>query len=208
MVFLYLKAEQSQCFHKKTITIKDMAKVYCSNPDIKQGVERIPVAVFQHYPNDKVVLSILKIIELIQQQYPDVAVMNLGEKDMILYYKEGQQEKKWVLWLKIILICATAFFGAGFSIMAYNGDISAHELFTKMYYLVMGKMPMGPSVLELSYSIGLAAGVIVFFNHVANKKLSDDPTPFEVQMRLYEDNVNKTFITGAGRKEEEIDADS
>lgn len=208
MVFLYIKGDQSQCFHKKTITVKDMAKIYCTDPDVKQGVERIPVAVFQRYPNDKVVISILRIIELIQQQYPEIVVINLGEQDMILYYKEGKQEKKWILYLKIVLICATAFFGAAFSIMAYNADISAHELFTKLYYLVMRRMPMGPNILQLSYSVGLAAGVIVFFNHVANRKLSDDPTPFEVQMRLYEENVNETFIIGAGRKEEELDADS
>lgn len=208
MVFLYLKADQSQCFNKKTIKIKDMASVYCSDPDIKQGVEQIQVLMFDRYPNDKKVISILKIIELIEMEYPDVVVNNLGEQDMIVYYKAGQQEKKWVLWAKIISICATSFFGSAFSIMAYNTDISAEDLFSKIYHLVMGKMPAGPTIIQLTYSIGLAIGVIVFFNHVANKKLSDDPTPFEVQMRMYEKNVNDTFITGAGRKEEEYDVNS
>lgn len=208
MVFVYIKAEQSQCFHKKTITVKDMASVYCSDPDIKKGVEQIQVVMFERYPNDKKVVSILKVIELIEMEYPHVLVMNMGEKDMIVYYKAEKTEKKWMMWLKIISICATAFFGAGFSIMAYNTDVSAQDLFTKLYYLVMGEMPMGPTIIQLTYSIGLAIGVIVFFNHVANKRLSDDPTPFEVQMRMYEQNVNDTFIIGAGRKEEEIDADS
>ena len=72
----------------------------------------------------------------------------------------------------------------------------------------MGQEANGPSILSLTYSIGLLVGVIVFFNHAAQKRLTDDPTPFQVQMRLYERDVNDTFIKGAGRKKEEIDVGS
>ena len=48
-------------------------------------------------------------------------------------------------------------------------------------------------------------GIIVFFNHFAVAKLSTDPTPIEVEMRLYEDNINKTLIQNDGRKESGID---
>ena len=58
------------------------------------------------------------------------------------------------------------------------------------------------------YCIGLAVGVMIFFNHAANKRLSDDPTPFQVQMRLYERDANDTLIKGAGRKGQETDVDS
>ena len=53
--------------------------------------------------------------------------------------------------------------------------------------------------------IGLALGIVVFFNHVAAKKLNTDPTPLEVEMRLYEDNISKTLIANADRKESKID---
>ena len=47
--------------------------------------------------------------------------------------------------------------------------------------------------------LGLAVGIIVFYNHFMGRKLSDDPTPIEVQMSTYEkdtadsviDNLNK-----------------
>ena len=63
----------------------------------------------------------------------------------------------------------------------------------------------GFTILELSYSIGLALGIIVFFNHFAAYKLNTDPTPLEVEMRLYEDNISKTLIAEDGRKESKID---
>ena len=57
------------------------------------------------------------------------------------------------------------------------------------------------SVLELSYSVGLAAGILIFFNHFAAWKLNTDPTPLEVEMRLYEDNIAKTLIESGGEEE-------
>ena len=54
----------------------------------------------------------------------------------------------------------------------------------------------------------MCLGMIVFFNHASQKRLSDEPTPVEVQMRVYEDNVNQAIIVGSSRKEEEMDADS
>lgn len=89
--------------------------------------------------------------------------------------------------------------------MAYNNDVGLERLFAKVYEWMTGMEQQGPGILELSYSIGLAAGIIVFFNHAARKRLSDDPTPFEVQMRMYERDVNDTFIIGAGRKQQEHD---
>ena len=69
----------------------------------------------------------------------------------------------------------------------------------------MGRQPEGVTVLELSYSLGLALGITVFFNHFAKKKINTDPTPLEVEMRLYEDNVNKTLIQNDSRKESRND---
>ena len=41
----------------------------------------------------------------------------------------------------------------------------------------------------------------VFFNHFGGRKITEDPTPMEVEMRVYEDDVNKTLIEQEKRKE-------
>ena len=76
-----------------------------------------------------------------------------------------------------------------------------------VYFQVMGRQPDGFGLMEAGYSVGLAIGILVFFNHIAVKKLNTDPTPLEVEMRLYEENICKTLIDQAGRKEKEIDVD-
>ena len=59
--------------------------------------------------------------------------------------------------------------------------------------------------MEVSYSIGLAAGIIIFFNHIGGRRLTKDPTPIEVEMAIYEEDVEKALIKTAGREGEEVD---
>ena len=59
----------------------------------------------------------------------------------------------------------------------------------------------------MTYSFGLFLGITIFYNHIGKKKLSRDPTPIEVEMRLYEDDINHTLVEGTNRKEEHLDVD-
>ena len=59
--------------------------------------------------------------------------------------------------------------------------------------------------MEVSYSIGLAVGILVFYNHFGPKKLSKDPTPIEVEMRKYETEINQALIDGYNRQEGKLD---
>ena len=63
----------------------------------------------------------------------------------------------------------------------------------------------GYSILEVSYSIGLALGIVLFFNHVGGRRLTKDPTPIEVEMRVYETEVNKALIETADREGKTVD---
>ena len=89
--------------------------------------------------------------------------------------------------------------------MTFNNDVSVTDVFSEIYRIIMGKESTGFTILEVSYSIGLALGIVGFFNHFAKFKINTDPTPLEVEMRLYEDNVSKTLIQNDGRKEQDID---
>ena len=69
----------------------------------------------------------------------------------------------------------------------------------------MGYPSDGYSILEVSYSIGLALGIVLFFNHVGGRRLTKDPTPIEVEMRVYETEVNKALIETADREGKTVD---
>ena len=93
----------------------------------------------------------------------------------------------------------------GITIMGYNNDVDMSKVFTQLYETFLGTRPAGTTFIELFYSIGLTLGVFLFFNHTPGKKVTNEPPPIQVQMRLYEKDVNQTFLLGASRKGEELD---
>jgi stage V sporulation protein AA len=58
----------------------------------------------------------------------------------------------------------------------------------------LGEEKDNPLIIEIPYSIGLAAGIIVFFNHFLGHKITDDPTPIEVEMTEYDKEVTDTIL--------------
>ena len=89
--------------------------------------------------------------------------------------------------------------------MAFNNDIDVTKLFGQMYELVTGRETDGFTILEITYSAGLTIGILIFFNHFGRRRFTVDPTPMEVQMRLYENDIQTTLVEDAARKGEEID---
>ena len=71
--------------------------------------------------------------------------------------------------------------------------------------MVTGQAGDGYGILELSYSIGLTVGIILFFNHIGGRRITKDPTPIEVEMRVYEKDVNNALIETADREGKTID---
>ena len=101
---------------------------------------------------------------------------------------------------KTAFVALVAFCGAAFAIMTFNNDANVTDVFGTLYRLIAGRDAAGPTVLDASYSVGLAAGILLFFNHIASWKITEDPTPIEVEMSLYEENLNKTIIQNGERK--------
>ena len=145
------------------------------------------------------VLSSMDLIKDIQQKEPELDITTIGESTFIITYQKEGSVNIILRWCKVIFVCFATFFGAGFSIMTFNNDVDIPALFEQIYTQVTGEASNGFSVLEISYSMGIGLGVLFFFNHFGRMKLTDDPTPMQVQMRLYEDDVNTTVIEDASR---------
>ena len=153
------------------------------------------------------IFSVLKVVELIHQVYPDLEIQNLGEADFIIDYESSAYAKDRFSIVKVVLLCITIFIGSAFSIMTFNNDVGVTQVFQQVYELMMGRPSDGFTVLEASYSVGIAVGILVFYNHFGGKRITKDPTPMEVEMRQYENDVNTTLIDGCNRKETNIDVD-
>ncbi|MDE6973388.1 MAG: stage V sporulation protein AA [Lachnospiraceae bacterium] len=204
-VILYLKAEQNIELQSEDVYLKDIGKLICTDETILSKAKTIKLHHFQEGASQRQVISILKVIEEVNKLFPNVTVENLGETDILIEHINVNKHKGLVQWVKLAFVAAISFFGTGFTIMAFHNDISINKIFSKVYELVMGCPADGYSILEVSYSIGLAIGIILFFNHIGGRRITKDPTPIEVEMRIYETDVNKALIETADREGKSID---
>ena len=202
---LYINIKQNSEIHKKDVFLSDVADVYCVNQAAESKAKALKVLTIRENRNKRYILAAIDVIEKLQEQDPKLQIDNLGEVSFIVDYQKPGKPAYFTAWLKTLFVCVIAFFGSAFAIMTFNNDASVSDVFKEIYRLVMGAESDGFTVLELSYTVGLALGIIVFFNHFAKIKINTDPTPLEVEMRLYEDNINKTLIQNDGRKESGID---
>ena len=129
----------------------------------------------------------------------------MGEKDMIVTYENQHTPGGIAHAVKVAAVVLITFAGAAFSIMAFNNDVDPTKLCGQIYELLAGHPSDGFTMLELSYCVGLIIGILVFFNHFGKKRFSVDPTPMEVEMRLYENDIEMTLVETYGRKEKELD---
>ncbi len=204
-VTLYLKAEQNVELQSEDVYVKDIGKMTCSDEHILAKVKTIKLHHFKEEEPKRQVISILKVIAEIEKTFPNVTVENLGEIDVLVEKINVNKHKGPVQMIKIVFVSLISFFGTAFTIMAFHNDIGINEVFTKVYEMVMGQSSDGYSILELSYSIGLAVGIITFFNHIGGRRITKDPTPIEVEMRVYETDVNKALIETADREGKMLD---
>ena len=190
---LYMQIDANIQIKHPHIYLQDIARLSCSDSKILNRLRVMPVINLKPDAPGRYVMSVMDLVDKIQQKEPDLTVTPLGETDFILTYEKPGSQNMIFRWLKIALVCLITFFGASFSIMTFNVDADVEKLFQQIYFQVTGQNSSGFTPLEIAYSAGLGLGILFFFNHFGHRKITADPTPMQVQMRKYEDDVNTTI---------------
>ena len=202
---LYIKGDRDVEVTKPQVTLGDILTMECSNKDVLPKVKALKILKIPEGGKHRYVISVLKIIACIHEQYPGIEVQNVGETDIIITYETQKTSGKTMHIIKAAAVAVLTFVGAAFSIMTFNNDVDVPDLFEQIYRYTMGTKPEGLTILEASYSVGITIGILVFFNHIGKRRFTVDPTPLEVQMRTYENEIQTTLIETASRKGEELD---
>ena len=202
---LYIKGDRDVEVTKPDVTLGDLLNMECADKMMLAKIKTLKIIRFKKSGRQRCVVSVLRIIACIHEKFPQTDVENLGETDIIVTYED--QKTPALAWhiIKTVFVAAVTFFGAAFSIMAFNNDVDVTKLFGQIYELVTGQETSGFTILEITYSVGVAAGILIFFNHFGRKRFTVDPTPMEIQMRLYENDIQTTLIENSERRGEEID---
>lgn len=199
-VTVYLKCDRNVEVQSEDVFLTDLGALRCADTVVSARLKALKVHHFGREDAKRCVISTLKLVGLMEDACPNISVLIVGEPDVLVEWVGVDRHKGWRQWLKCALVCLVSFFGTAFTIMAYHNDVGISDVFREIYTMVMNRAPQGLNTLEVSYSIGLAAGIILFFNHAGGRRITRDPTPIEVAMRKYEEDVDKALIATAGRE--------
>ncbi|MCD8119050.1 MAG: stage V sporulation protein AA [Lachnospiraceae bacterium] len=195
---LTLKLSLAYETEQEKVTLGRVAELEC--PDAAIGNRLKTLEIFR-FPEEgegnsatRYAVSVIEIYRKIHEIYPNLAINNIGETDIVIKKKSAKRRHPARQAAKIVFVCLTIFFGAAFAIMAFNNDVSVGVMFSRIYNLITGKDSEGTTIVHVMYSVGLAVGILVFYNHFGSRKLTTDPTPVQIEMNTYEEDVNHTII--------------
>ena len=199
---VYLKVEKNVEVHRPQVQVMQVARVHCNDHTLQLACKKMVffrVSAEKETEEGRYVFSILEIVKQIEKSFSGVQVICLGETDFIVdYCPKKCTNRSWEM-AKMIFVSCITFVGGAFAIMTFNNDGDVLKVFGRVYELIMGAPSNGRTLLELGYVIGVPCGIMVFFNHFSGKHFTKDPTPIEVEMRLYEADVDATLIQNANR---------
>ena len=191
---LYVQLRKNIQVNKRDIYLSDVADFYCTDKSIVARVKAEKLLSIPDVKKRRICFSVMKVVEIVNNIYPNVEVNNMGETDFIVDYIKQKKRNVIIEYLLIAFVALLTFTGSAYGIMAYNNDVSTNEIFEKVYELFGTGDIKEYKLIEIMYAIGLGSGTIIFYNHFTKKKLTNDPTPIQVEMDKYEKDIDDALI--------------
>ncbi|KHF37784.1 stage V sporulation protein AA [Halalkalibacter okhensis] len=171
---------------KKKVSLNDIAQ--CIFPaHVDQSLCEVPFYQVSEEDGRLVIIDILQVIRFIKKRHPDLEVSNLGENHTILEVSYPMKTPSVFL---VGFVWMLLFFGSGLAIMHFHEDVNMLAAHQKIYTILTNHESEHPFILQIPYSIGLGLGMILFFNRVFKKKFNNEPSPLEVEMFNYQQNLD------------------
>lgn len=195
---VYLQFQQNIPVYRQTVKLRDIADICCTDAGMRSSIGSLVIATLKKDERHRV-LSAMDVVRIIRCASPGATVTVLGENEFILTLASTRQTPPLCSFLGAALVCLITFFGAAFSVASFNNDVDIALLFDQILKTAGHADDFLPW-LQISYSIGIPLGILIFYNHLSKKKMTEDPTPLEVEMQLYEQEENTAIIRSAERE--------
>jgi stage V sporulation protein AA len=182
----------------ETITIGKIAQVIGPN-QLKDQICRLPQYTITKEDSSYVVIDAMDVIETIHTHFPHVDIQTVGPTQTVL---EVRLKKRKVGPLFITLVWLLLFIGAALTIMNFHEDVAMGDVHQKIYQLITGEKKEKPLIIQIPYSLGVGIGMVLFFNHLFKKKFNEEPSPLEVEMFKYQQDLDQYIVIQEKRKRE------
>ncbi|QHT63877.1 stage V sporulation protein AA [Paenibacillus lycopersici] len=183
-----------------TVTLKQAARLFASDPQLESRLESLTLHRHSEKDGNRVVIDLLQIVRLIREEAPGAVVDAYGDPQVLVIIADAPREPRKPL---LIVTWLLLFFGSGLAIMNFHTDVNMKDVHERITELVTGRKTEHPLWFQIPYSIGIGVGMLVFFNHLFRKRFNEEPNPLEVELYMYEENVNAYVIADEMRKKTE-----
>ncbi|RBW70369.1 stage V sporulation protein AA [Bacillus taeanensis] len=182
----------------KVVKLHEIAQL-AGSPDTCREIREL--IVYEISPEDKslIVIDVMKVIQTIQQTIGNMDIQTIGPSQTIVQIEFPKRNFSIIYFLFVWLLL---FVGAALAIMNFHEDVSMQAVHQRIYKIVTGRENNQPLLLQIPYSIGLGVGMILFFNHLFKKRLNEEPSPLEVEIFNYQQDLDQYVIIHENKESE------
>ncbi|KGX83163.1 stage V sporulation protein AA [Pontibacillus marinus] len=189
IVYLRLKNKVEAKLHQ-TIKLGDIALVSAED-EIRKKLMNTELYEIKKEDRNIVIIDVFRVIHQLSQRYTNLEFQQVGPNQTIINIQKPKKTSSMVF---VTLIWLLLYIGAAMAIMNFHYDVSMEEVQQRLHYLLTGEEVKHPLWIQVPYSIGLGVGMILFFNHLFKKRINEEPSPLEVEMFKYQQDLDQYVI--------------
>ncbi|MBP1969659.1 stage V sporulation protein AA [Virgibacillus natechei] len=186
IVYLRFKKQIELSFMQQ-VQIKHIAYVSTSSTQKRKKLEDTTIYRISEKDNNIVVIDSFLVIDHLNSEYNDLEFEVIGPTQTLIRINE---KKKKAPILVISSVWLLLFVGTAMTIMNFHYDVSMQEVQQRIHFLLTGEQNEFPLWIQIPYSFGLGIGMLLFFNHWFNKRFNEEPSPLEVEIFKYQQNLD------------------
>ncbi|GAB6256052.1 stage V sporulation protein AA [Peribacillus sp. N1] len=197
MAVVYIRMRNRvQVKGNQTVRIKDIARII-GPEEVITLIEEIILLTVKKEDRNIIVIDLAQVIMAIRKVDSTIEVETFGPSQTII---EIILSKKKMSYLTFALVWFLLFVGGGMTIMNFHVDVSMGEVHQKIFTIITGKVDDKPLLIQIPYSFGLGMGMILFFNHFFKKRFNEEPSPLEVEMFNYQQDLDRYVIMNENKE--------
>ncbi|WP_226034628.1 stage V sporulation protein AA [Aquibacillus saliphilus] len=188
MIYLRMK-KTIEVNENKSLQLKDIAFITGEYSIIEQLGKTF---IYKVTKSDKTISVIegFTVVDKLVNLFPETEFQLLGPNQTIINIKKTIRKRSVLI---VTIIWLLLFIGASMAIMNFHYDVSMQEVQQRLHYLMTGEETEYPLWIQIPYSIGLGVGMILFFNHLFKKRFNEEPSPLEIEMFKYQQDLDGYF---------------
>ncbi|MFJ8256215.1 stage V sporulation protein AA [Peribacillus asahii] len=178
------------------VRLKDIAKIIGEDRQVKK-IEAETLLTVKKEDKNIIIIDLIEVIEVIQAADSSIEIQTFGPSQTII---EVIYEKQKVSFLAFAAVWLLLFIGAAMTIMNFHVDVSMGEVHQRLFSIITGIEDKKPLLIQIPYSFGLGIGMILFFNHFFKKRFNEEPSPLEVEMFNYQQDLDQYVIMNENKE--------